>query len=105
MKRFAGMALLVCVFTVSAYAVDDHQPQPRKPAQEHSQAIPKKDRGNVSPPSAAPEGKPRAVSREGVEYLEKLRKGTPFGTADFDLQEGCGRAWGHATSPPSKGSG
>jgi epsilon-lactone hydrolase len=86
MKKFAGIALLVCVITVGVYAVDDHQPQQRKFAQEHSQAISKKDNGDVPPPSVAPEGKPRAVSREGVEYLEKLRKGTPFGTADFNLQ-------------------
>lgn len=26
------------------------------------------------------------VSKESVEYLQKLRKGTPFGTASFDLQ-------------------
>jgi acetyl esterase/lipase len=80
------MALLACVLTVSTYAVDDHQPQPQKPAQEQSQAIPKEDNGDVPPLSAAPEGKPRTVSREGVEYLEKLRKRTPFGTAYFDLQ-------------------
>ena len=67
MKRFAEIGILVCVITVGAYAVDDHQPQPRKFAQEHSQAIPKKDNGDVPPPSVAPEGKPRAVSREGVE--------------------------------------
>ncbi|MBI2481009.1 MAG: alpha/beta hydrolase [Planctomycetia bacterium] len=65
MKRFAGMTLLFCVIAVSAYAVDDHQPQLRE--------------------SAAPEGQ-RAVSREGVEYLEKLRQGTPFGTNEFNLQ-------------------
>jgi monoterpene epsilon-lactone hydrolase len=86
MKKFAGMALLVCVITASAFAVDDHQPQLQKPAQEHSQEIPKKDNGNVPLPSVALEGKPRAISQEGVEYLEKLRKGTPFGTADFNLQ-------------------
>ena len=85
MKRFAGMALLVCVITESAYAVYDHQPQPRKSAQEHSQAIAKED-SDLPPPSVALAGKPRAVSREGVAYLEKLRKGTPFGTVNFDLQ-------------------
>ncbi len=85
MKRFAGTALLVCVIAVGAYAVDDLQPQPRKTAQEGSQAIPKKDNGDV-PPSGTPEGKPRAVSREGVEYLQKLRKNTPFGTNGFDLK-------------------
>ena len=28
----------------------------------------------------------REVSREGIEYLQKLRKNTPFGTNDFDLE-------------------
>ncbi|MDP7301962.1 MAG: alpha/beta hydrolase [Pirellulaceae bacterium] len=86
MKKCSGMALLVCVIAATAYAVDDHQPRPRIPAQEHSQAIPKQDNGDVPPPSVAPERKPRAVSREGIEYLEKRRKGTPFGSAGFDLQ-------------------
>ena len=31
------------------------------------------------------EDKPREVSREGIEYLQKLRKNTPFGTNGFDL--------------------
>jgi len=30
---------------------------------------------------------PRSISREGVEYLQRLRKNTPFGTAGFDLKE------------------
>ena len=38
-------------------------------------------------PPAVPELMKREVSREGVEYLEKLRKNrTPFGTNDFDLK-------------------
>src|SRR5277367_6403082 len=32
-----------------------------------------------------PELMKREVSREGIEYLEKLRQGTPFGTNDFNL--------------------
>jgi len=34
---------------------------------------------------AADEAMPRAVSREGVEYLQRLRKNTPFGASHFDL--------------------
>ena len=30
--------------------------------------------------------KPRAVSPEGIAYLQSLRKNTPFGTAGFDLK-------------------
>src|SRR5579872_2578471 len=36
------------------------------------------------PPQAA--DKPRAVSPEGVAYLERLRKGAPFGTNGFSLE-------------------
>jgi acetyl esterase/lipase len=36
--------------------------------------------------SAIPELMKREVSREGVDYLEKLRKNTPFGTNDFNLE-------------------
>ena len=35
--------------------------------------------------SAVPELMKREVSREGIEYLKKLRKNTPFGTNAFDL--------------------
>jgi acetyl esterase/lipase len=43
-----------------------------------------------APPKAA---QTKPVSREGVEYLARLRKNTPFGTNDFDLKglrEGMG---------------
>lgn len=55
MKRFSVTPLLVCVIAAGAYAFDDKQPQPK------------------------------AVSRESIEYLQKLRKRTPFGAKDFDL--------------------
>ena len=35
---------------------------------------------------ALPELMKREVSREGIEYLQKLRKRTPFGTNDFKLE-------------------
>src|SRR6266852_1775320 len=34
---------------------------------------------------AVPELMKREVSREGSDYLQKLRKRTPFGTSDFNL--------------------
>src|SRR5262245_3530886 len=42
------------------------------------------DEGEVPPPPGTPSGQPRTVSPEGVAYLEKLRKNTPFGTNDFN---------------------
>ena len=86
MKRFAGMALLVCVVAVSAHAADDHQRQLRKPGQETCEATHIHDNDDVPSLLLAPDGKPRTVSREGIEYLENLRKGTPFGTVDFNLE-------------------
>lgn len=57
MKRFVGMALFGFLFAVGARAF------------------------------AEGELLSRAVSPEGVEYLEKLRKRTPFGTTDFNLEQ------------------
>jgi monoterpene epsilon-lactone hydrolase len=81
--RIPGIALLLCVIAADAQAVDDHQPQPKKPAPERSQAIPAEENDGVPTTS---DGEPRVVSREGAEYLERLRKGTPFGTVDFNLK-------------------
>src|SRR5688572_30246296 len=69
MSRF-GILLLACLaFAVGA--CDKPQPQPTLV-----------DTAVVE----APKEKPRAVSPEGVAYLQKLRTGrTPFGTNGFDL--------------------
>ena len=58
MKRFAGMALLVIVVAIGAYAAVDNRPQPKAPVQndtiqEDSTAIPKKGNGDILPPSAS----------------------------------------------------
>ena len=86
MKRFAGRALLVFVVAVGTYAFADNHPQPKATLQEDSAAIPKRDTGDIPPPSGASVDKQRAVSRESIEYLQKLRKNTPFGAADFNLE-------------------
>ncbi len=87
MKRFFGAALLLLTFAVGAYAVDDNQPRPKTPVlqdavqktpvQKHSALLNTGD-GAVSR---------RAVSPESIAYLKKLRKGTPFGTNDFNLEQ------------------
>src|SRR5436309_3293054 len=86
MKRSAGMALLVFLVAVGTYAFADNHPQPKAPVQRDSAAIPKRDNGDTQPPSGARVDKQRAVSRESIEYLQKLRKNTPFGAADFNLE-------------------
>jgi len=91
MKRFSGTALLVFVIAVGAYAVDDRRPRLKMPVQndtvqKDSAAILGKVNGDIPPTSGAPADKPRAVSRESVAYLQRLRKNTPFGAADFNLE-------------------
>ncbi|HIF33708.1 MAG TPA: alpha/beta hydrolase [Planctomycetaceae bacterium] len=63
MNHFVNALLLVFSVTVGADVVDDKRP------------------------SAEPAVKPRSVSQESVAYLQKLRKRTPFGSTDFDLEQ------------------
>jgi len=72
MNRFLGTTLLLCV-AFGACAFDANQAEPKPSGQKDSAACPKSDLA------------PREVSREGVEYLQRLRKNTPFGTNSFDL--------------------
>ena len=51
---------------------------------------------------ALPELMKREVSREGIEYLQKLRKNTPFGTNDFNL-EALRAGMGSRREPTIKG--
>ena len=74
MKRFFGTALLVWVVAVGAHAVVDGQAQPKATVQKEPAAIPRRDDGNVFPGSGVPADKQRAVSRESIEYLQKLRR-------------------------------
>jgi hypothetical protein len=64
MRLYFGAAFFAFVMAVGPSAVADNQP-----------------------PTTAVVDKPRKVSPEGVEYLEKLRQRTPFGTVDFSLDQ------------------
>ena len=86
MKKFLGMALRIFLITGSAYATDNHQPHQRKIAQKLTQVIHDADDGDGPSAPVTPEWNPQKVSQEGVAYLEKLSKGTPFGTTDFNLE-------------------
>ena len=85
MKQFAFLILLWAL-TANESAADDHQPGPEDRGLVFSPANAKADQDEVRSPSVVPDGQPKTVSREGVEYLERLRKGTPFGSVDFDLE-------------------
>jgi len=76
MRRFFGPAMLVCAVAIGAYAANDNQPEPKATVRKDSAATPRGDDGDLLQ---------RTVSRESVEYLQRLRKNTPFGTKDFDL--------------------
>jgi monoterpene epsilon-lactone hydrolase len=76
MKSIARASALICVIGVASYAAVDARPQQRAPARE----------GRGTTPPEAVGGMPREVSREGVEYLRKLRKNTPFGRDGFNLE-------------------
>lgn len=79
MKRLAGIALFACLVALGAYAAAPPQAAPpaqRAAAQKNKATTAQADGGKV----------PAAVSPEGAEYLAKLRKRTPFGAGDFDLE-------------------
>jgi monoterpene epsilon-lactone hydrolase len=84
-KLAVGTGLVVCLIVAGAYAVDEKATRPKEGVQPDSVGIPKRNDGDLAPLSGLPDGKLRAVSREGIEYLQKLRKNTPFGTRSFDL--------------------
>ena len=86
MKRLAGTILLPCVFAISAYAVDDSPSQAKPTVQTDAALIPGIDNSDIPPPSAGTGSNRRTISREGVEYLQRLQKNTPFGTNSFDLK-------------------
>src|SRR3954463_1154700 len=76
MQRLSWTLLFVTFSAFTAPAVDDARPPaPIKIAGVELRDIP-----------ATADGKPRVVSPEGVAYLEKLNKRTPFGTNDFDFK-------------------
>ncbi|MFN0019618.1 MAG: alpha/beta hydrolase [Pirellulaceae bacterium] len=79
MKKFATALFLICFVAAGAYAVDD-SPSPA------SSIIPGVEIGDIPPPARPAAGKEREVSAEGVAYLQRLRKNTPFGTNSFDFK-------------------
>src|SRR5262249_30256797 len=78
MTCYFGTMLLVVVLATGAYTAADNPP-----------------------PAETAADKPRTVSPEAIAYLEKLRKNTPFGTNDFDL-EGLRAGMGARKEPTLK---
>jgi acetyl esterase/lipase len=92
MKRLAVMALLAYLVALGAFAAA----APQVAAQKTPPATTQPDGGKSPPPSI-----PSTVSAEGVEYLAKLRKRTPFGAKDFDL-EGLRKGMSSRREPADK---
>ncbi|MBC8113442.1 MAG: hypothetical protein H7062_03630 [Candidatus Saccharimonas sp.] len=105
MKLCSCTALLVFVVAVGAYAVADNpppqMPATKAPVQTDSTTSSKQDNGDIPPPSGASADKPRAVSPEGIAFLQRLSKNTPFGTVDFDLK-GLRAGMGARQEPANK---
>ena len=64
-------------------------------------ALHAQDKGNIPPPSGASAEKPRAVSPEGIAFLESRRKNPPFGAVGFDLK-GLRAGMGARQEPANK---
>ena len=91
MKRRFGTVLLVYLVMTGPHAIADNLLQPQTPApgdpvKTDFTSSSKQDKCDSPPPSGAETDKTRAVSPEGIAYLQRLRKGTPFGTTSFDLK-------------------
>ena len=87
MKQLDGLALLMFVFSVGDYAIAEPPLKPTAIVQSESGDLHKQEEGHRSPVPNVATDKPRVVSPESIAYLEMLRKGTPFGTTDFNLDQ------------------
>src|SRR4051794_4746349 len=102
MKHCSGTTLLVFVFAVAVEAVDRPQPTiPHAPAQTESARGSQQENSDIPPLLGASADKPRAVSPEGLAYLQMLLRNTPFGTTDFDLK-GLRAGMGSRQEPANK---
>src|SRR5690242_7068825 len=86
MHRFVVAALLSGVLGAGVRAADDDPLRQQPIDQNRSQLLPKEQRDSSAVRLPNSDLKPRVVSREAVDYLQRLRKNTPFGTRGFDLQ-------------------
>lgn len=83
----AGVSLfLVACFVLLSTGGGPAQSSFGADADKAGSSIPRVDKKDIPPPAGSPPGTPRKVSPEGVAYLERLRKNTPFGTTAFDMQ-------------------
>ena len=101
MRNTLGFALLPVILAASAFVFSDLPPQSGALAEDRFQAASPNGSDEATVPKTR-DGKPRVVSREGAEYLERRRKSAPFGTVKFDLQ-GLRAGMGTRNEPRVKG--
>lgn len=86
----AGVWCGLCLLAMCTLAEDARKAasgSAKDGAVEDSAAVLAKLREFIPPPAGKPDGTPRVVSPEGVAHLQRLRKNTPFGTNNFDLNQ------------------
>ncbi len=76
MRRLSLLAVLGFAIAVGAYAGEGDRLSPNPTSQTDAASL---------AATAAGDMPARPVSREGIEYLQRLRKNTPFGASHFDL--------------------
>lgn len=86
MNRILAAALPFAMVSFGTLASDDDPRRARATAPAASQRLSKDQPGKSSTSLPNSDLKPRVVSREAVDYLQRLRKNTPFGARDFSLQ-------------------
>lgn len=85
-RSFAAVSCLLSLVVADLYHVRGSLVEPSFAADQAPSAIPRVDKTDIPPPAGSPPGTLRTVSPEGIAYLERLRKNTPFGTVSFDME-------------------
>jgi acetyl esterase/lipase len=86
MNRSAAASLLFGVVAVVAIASGGDLAHQRAAAQDRAQPAPKEQPEQAAVRLPHSDLKPRVVSREATDHLQRLRKNQPFGARAFDLQ-------------------
>ncbi len=83
----SAVALLLVLWSFSGIAAQESasQPQPPPTVQNDSAANVTADNSDIASGAETQKEKQPAVSRESVEYLQRLRERSPFGANGFDL--------------------
>ncbi|MCC7336250.1 MAG: alpha/beta hydrolase [Pirellulaceae bacterium] len=92
MNRLSGVVLISFMVVGIAYAAGDDQTKrkeshPKATVQTERAAAAEERDDEISASSETAAGLPQTISPEGVAYLQNLRKNSPFGAAEFNLEQ------------------